>query len=300
VRALDLFLVVSIVLAALGVGLSWTGYSASSEIVTVTTTESTSVASTMATATRTESSVVWTTSTQSVHDVFTIRGEQPGAYCAYAYGYLPSKVGKLHISYTSVAARPEPSGALASGPSFFLYVTSVGGSSSYRGGVSSGPCSVVNNPPHQFSIRRESYEMTIDVTSDGDAYIHFVNHMQDSVTVTLDAWEELAPTQVTVTQYRTLWTTKWVPTQVVRVVSEPAGLGVTFFLGVALVLGGISVATISRVKGSSETRGKPAALKSPETVGIARPAPASTMFCYDCGARIPRGSVYCQECGARL
>jgi len=297
----NVLLVLAILLAVLGVGASYSGYNASSQIVTETSTEPTSFASTMVAATTAESSVILTVSTRSLHDVFII---PPGwqqwnapAMCSWDWIVMPVKPGKLYVSYST-----GPSGS--AGFLFGIDYSSVSATELEKEGhpPTPWPCSLLKGTvPYSFETGSASYKLTEDVASNGFAIMIFMNGYGSSVTVTVDAWQEPEQTQVTVTQYHTLWTTTWVPTQVVGLVTHPAGLGSLFYVGVILVVAtiGSGVAGLMARRKGEVSLSTASAVTSPETPQTSLSKPTS-VYCTECGAGNPLTNDCCAKCGQKL
>lgn len=331
-RPSAILLIVSMALAVLGVGVSYAGYDVTSETVTLTITQTTSVPSTIATRTITKSSVVRNT-IASVHETFTLPGRDQSSPvsvgCHWKFVTMPVKPGELHVSYTST------------GVTFMLDIEY----------WTNNPSDLDLDRFEQtwlfcysplmlrpiFDTGSPHYTFTEYVPSDGVAVMMFMNGGDSSTTVTADMWEEdFPPTQVTVTQYSTLWTTKLVPTQVVMTkTSTIAGgwssaslLAPSPYLGAFyVVLAGAAIAAIlfwKRKKRPAQPQApekavteaaapvapmspvqKPQTVKPTETPPTVKPQTtvareSLTKFCRHCGARIPRDSTFCQECGKEV
>jgi len=329
-RPSGILLIVSMALAVLGVGVSYAGYDVTSETVTLTTTQTASVPSTIATRTITESSVVWTTSTASAHDVFSMPGRDQsgraaGGGCYWKFVTMPVKPGELHVSYTSTGV----------GLIFDIETWTTDPSDLNLGYYDSNPGLCYKFLPYTFETGSPHYTFTEHVASNGVAIMMFMNAGDSSKTVTADMWEEVPPTQVTVTQYSTLWTTKLVPTQVVMTKTSTIAGGWSsatllapspYLAAFYVVLAGAAIAAIllwKRKRSAQPQAPKEAVTEAvapvapmspvpkPQTVELAETPPTVkpnrtvtkellTKFCRHCGARISRDSTFCQESGKEV
>jgi hypothetical protein len=328
-RPSGILLIVSMALAVLGVGVSYAGYDVTSETVTLTTTQMTSVLSTIATRTITKSSVVPNT-IASVHETFSMPGRS-GSSCYWKFVTMPVKPGELHVAYTSTDKIR------------FIFgiqpTDDLSGLNEYLGRYDSEY--FLCNPGYlalyyELDTASPHYTFTDYVPSGGVAVMVFMNGEDSSTTVTADMWEEnFPPTQVTVTQYSTLWTTKLVPTQVVMTRTSTIAGGWSsatllapspYLAAFYVVLAGAAIAAIllwKRKRSAQPQAPKEAVTEAvapvapmspvpkPQTVELAETPPTVkpnrtvtkellTKFCRHCGARISRDSTFCQESGKEV
>lgn len=322
-RATGVLLVSSVVLAVLGVGLSYTGYNGNAQTGTmtrtVTTTQSTVVRSTVITGTSVELSIVWTATTKSLEQSFNVANICYDCCGIYDSATAELESGKLHISYHSVIAPTPTATGIAPiiGPDFLIM-----NPNQYQQWVTKGTCFELSQTPAVAKIfNRPSYEGIVDVPSNGTYYLVVVNRIKDSgVSVTVDLWHDAPQTLVTVTHLHPLWgtstlteysTTYSTYLSTYTVEASQAGTApyvayILFVAAVGMLLGAVYVrrAGRSKQKATGEPAGfapsKIASQQSTKAVALSPTSPLHTKFCQSCGAKILGSSVYCQECGTRL
>ena len=286
------FVVLALILAVLGAGLSYSGYAESLQIVTVTSTQSYTTMSTKTLpSTRSEISVFTTRSTLSILDeVLDIRGIKGTKYSGY-YDHLSSTlyVGKVNISYRSEGGPVD----------FWMLDENAFNAYQARRRIDTGYAN------EAYKMRSSSGEFTVNIQETGAYYFVFVNRNQGPVSITLHVDGGLQTEVVTKTNEHVEYSTQvgTLVTQTVSSSSHPRELGLTFFAGIGLIV----VAGIVLFAG---TRKRPVLGPVPASQPAARaaqtassmippPPPPAGKFCMSCGAPLPEYVSFCNKCGSK-
>jgi hypothetical protein len=275
----------SLVLAVVGVGISYSGYSESVKPVIITSTRTFTVTSTTVIATTSAESTVMTTSgTGSIlSTVLDLSAPGPGHCGFYAYFDVTLDAGKVHVSYNSVTA----SGHIPTKVDFGMLTSDQWDEweppvPTYKYYQSTSPsCGdsyfVKSILQRTGSNALSTYEFTREIPSSGVYYFVFFNKAEEaSITLVIDGG--VGQSTVTVTSYHTLYSTHETqfPTQTETISSRPAGFGLLLSSGILLIVVAGVVLAISRWKRSAPSAAyRPYATpvgQAPEVVSLASPA----------------------------
>jgi hypothetical protein len=287
----SLLVVLAVVLAVIGAGLSYSGYSESLRVSTVTNTQSFTATSTNTIAsTRTETSVITTSSTISILDqVIDIQGlGEKSMYCGY-YDDVSSTIepGKVNVSYSSDG-----------GPVDFWMLSE----DAFKAYEARHECeaSVWYVEKKLYS---SSYEFTKDVSTSATYYFVFLNKNKGPVSITLHVDGGMRTEVLTRTKERVDYLTQTIPfvTETVSFSTRTAGLGLLFYPGIGLIIIAGVVLAVSRIKGSVPKPVKPSTVAPVAPSAPAAPAPESGpgKFCVNCGASLPAHATFCNKCGTK-
>jgi hypothetical protein len=274
-----LLLIIFIAIAVVGGGVSLMGYNDSLRVTTLTSTyTSVAISTGVVTLTSAETSVVTASSIVAIAHTSDVVAP---CYLDVKTLHLPL-AGRLHISYNVT-------GGVAD---FWLM-----DKRTWNDWQSTGNCGSLRSIPgivHNFGS--SGYDVNVELPSSGTYEVVF-NAVQSSVMVAVNIDFIFPPSVVTLTTVRTGYSTKTstVTTEMTTPVSQPAGLGMPFFSGIALVtVAVIAIAVAMKRKGRTAP--------SPTTPTSARPSPPQGPqgeFCMNCGAPLPSYAPYCSECGSK-
>ena len=287
------FVVLALILAVLGAGLSYSGYAESLQIVTVKSTQSYTTMSTKTLpSTRTELSVFTTRSTLSILDEgLDIRGIKGTHYGGY-YDYLSSTLyaGKVNISYRSEGGPVD----------FWMLDENAFKAFQARARVDPGVHSEASKM--QFS----SGEFTVNIQETGAYYFVFLNRNVGPVSITLHVDGGLQTEVVTKTNEHVDYQTRvgTLVTQTVSSSSHPVGLGLTFFVGIGSIVAAAVVLFVGvrrRPVSVSVSAPQPAARVAEPASSVIPPSPLPPVgkFCINCGASLPKHVSFCNKCGSK-
>jgi ribosomal protein L40E len=300
--------VVSVVALVAGGVLSSVGYQASSATVTVTGTSSFLTATTVTSGSVTTASVTTQTTSQTTlfNPNYNIRSPAGQYGCMYSDAYTTLDAGPVGVSFSTTGndqvdfwiLNPQQ---LASWP---------------------GQCQAdrAYTTVTASRIGVNHWETTVNIPSSGTYYFRFMNSNDHSVSVSLSVTKPYV-TQTTAMLISTSYSTQsstW-PTQTLAVSRQPAGLGVIFFLGVALLIAGVVVFGLSYTRprrGSLESGGRDTRMYEDTavaqvTIPVSPPGTtesdtrtavkkAGVTYCMQCGAEIPKDGMFCEQCGTRI
>jgi len=287
------FVVLALILAVLGAGLSYSGYAESLQIVTVTSTQSYTTMSTKTLpSTRSEISVFTTRSTLSILDeVLDIRGIKGTKYSGY-YDHLSSTlyVGKVNISYRSEGGPVD----------FWMLDENAFNAYQARRRIDTGYAN------EAYKMRSSSGEFTVNIQETGAYYFVFVNRNQGPVSITLHVDGGLQTEVVTKTNEHVEYSTQvgTLVTQTVSSSSHPVGLGLTFFVGIGSIVAAAVVLFVGvrrRPVPVSVSALQPAARVAEPAGSVIPPSPLPPVgkFCINCGASLPKHVSFCNKCGSK-
>ena len=250
----SLLVILAVVLAVLGAGLSYSGYNESLRVSTLTSTQSyTSTSTKTIASTRTETSVITSSSIVSILDqVIDIRGIEGTIYCGY-YDSVSSSIdaGMVNVSFNSDGGRV----------SFWMLTED-----SYRQWTArrSEGCQI-NAVSKMYKPDSVSYESTTNIPATATYYFVFLNENNDPVSITLHVDGGMHTEVLTTTREQVDYLTQATPfvTETVSFSTHPVGLGLLFYSGIGLIIVAGIVLAVSRMKGAA-----------PRTVQPSKPQPA--------------------------
>ena len=273
----SVLVLLAVVLAVLGAGLSYTGYNESQNVVTVKNTQSyTSTFTNIVPSRRTETTVVTTVSTLSILDqVIDIPGIKGTKYCGY-YDSVSSTIdaGKVNVSFNSDGGRV----------SFWMLTEDGWKQWTARG--RGCDISVVSKMLQPNSV---SYESTTNIPATATYYFVFLNENNGPVSITLHVDGGMQTMVLTSTREQVGYSTQTstLVTRTVSFTSHPAGFGPLFFSGIGLIAVAAIVLAVSRRKGTAV---RPAPPSPPSS-------PVAGKYCINCGAQLRAEAVFCNKCG---
>ena len=278
----------AVVLAVLGAGASYSGYSESLRTLTVTSTESLTVTSTETVAsTSTESFVMTTRGTNWILQGEVISLNPPTQhYCGtYDTRTLSLDAGQVHVSYRTDGSVVD----------FWLLTAA-----DFTRWMARSTCQAdraIDGVTHKYDSN--AFESTVALPSGGDYYIAFINEDKNHpVVITLDVDAGIQERQFTVTTESVMYSTHQTvyPTQVVAAVVRPAGLGLLFFSGVGLIVVAAIVLVVSRKRGATPPSSAPISTTTP---AVSPREPTAGKFCINCGVPLPSHATFCNKCGSK-
>jgi hypothetical protein len=286
-----------IVLAVLGAGLSYLGYSESLGTLTVTARQSVTATSTMTVASTSRESTVMTTSGTSwimQDEVIDIPAGTTQKYCGYwsaRHAYL--EAGQAHVSYqTESTYHPVDFWMLTEDQwtrwSNLAYCSQI---LAFKGTVT--------------KISKSGYEFTTEIGSAGVYYFVFMNENRYPITVTLNVDAGLQTSEVTLTKATTVYSTQVSPyvTEKATVSTHPVGLGLLFYAGIGLIAVAVIALAISRMRSAAPKRAPPStsAPAVAQAGPVISPAAATSAgkFCTNCGAPLSARATFCNKCGSK-
>lgn len=287
-----LLVVLAIVLAVLGAGLSYSGYNASLVVQTFTSIRSYTATSTENIAsTRTETSIFTTEGTLSIMDqvidIQGIKGTHWGGY--YEWISTTLDAGKVNISYSSQGG----------GVDFWLFNENEFSQFQARHSVEAGVEYVVEE------LASPSYDVTANIPSSGTYYFVFQNTNQLPVSITLHVDGGVQTSVVTKTTEQVEYSTQVSPfvTETTSTSTQPTGFGPLFYLGIGLLVVAGVVLVIGRMRGSVSrpAQAPPVAPAAPKARAVSRPRAEKTpqKFCTNCGASLSAQAKFCNKCGTQ-
>jgi len=292
--------VLALVLAVLGAGLSYSGYNESLKPVTTTSTRTFTVTSTTVVASTSTESVVMTTSSTStiLSTVFDLSAPGPGYCGVYAYFDVTLDAGQAHVSYNSVTA----SGHIPTKVDFWM-LTSDQWDEWEKVPDCGGLFLVKSILQRAGSNALSTYEFTRDMPSSGVYYFVFLDKAEEaSITLVIDGG--VGQSTVTVTSYHTLYSTHETqfPTQTEVTSSRPAGFGALLFSGIGLIAVAVVAFAISRRKGTAPSLAHVPPAGPFARTQVVSPTPSALTvgkFCTNCGAALPAHASFCNKCGTK-
>lgn len=274
----SVLVLLAVVLAVLGAGLSYTGYNESQNVVTVKNTQSyTSTFTNIVPSRRTETTVVTTVSTLSILDKdIDITGIKDTRYCAYYHWTsLTLDAGKVNVSYYTDGKRVD----------FWMFTEDQWTAYSARRSV----CEDISQSSKVSKPHSVSYEFTTNIPISATYYFVFVNKNLGSVTINLHVDGGMQTMVLTSTREQVGYSTQrsTLVTRTVSFTSHPAGFGPLFFSGIGLIAVAAIVLAVSRRKGTAM---RPAPPSPPSSPGAGK-------YCINCGAQLRAEAVFCNKCG---
>jgi hypothetical protein len=269
----SLLVVLAVVLAVVGAGLSYSGYNESLQVSTMTSTQSFTATSTKTIAsTRTETSVITTSSVLSILDqVIDMEGIKGAGPRITGYYYSINSTldpGKIYVSYSS------------EGGQVTFWMLTEDQFKMYQARHTVEP----NIPSVAQKGRAFSYEFTKEIQTSGTYYFVFLTQNQGPVSVTLHVDGGMRTDVLTTTREQVEYSAQATPyvTQTVSFGTHTAGLGLLFYAGIVLIIVAVIVLAVSRIR-----RAAPA----PPII------PTASKFCINCGAPLQAGATICNKCG---
>jgi hypothetical protein len=287
--------ILAMVLAVLGAGLSYSGYGESLRVSTVTSTQSftsTSTSTRTITSVSTETHVSTMTGSESILDE-TFDLQSWGAYfCHWQYYNVTIDAGQVHVSYSSSAGAVDF--WLLDEKEFTLYK-----STKYCGDLNK-----VGSVFHQFGS--STYEADVTIPSSGAYHVVLLNRSPNNSTITVKMdYSVPRQTVVTETEERTYsyYSTEQSPlvTETVTLSTQHGQLGMLFYGGIGLIIVAVILLAFSVVR----RKPSPAPTRIYEgPAAVAPPAPAAAQtpvskFCINCGAPLPAHAGFCNKCGSK-
>ncbi len=286
-RLSNVLVTLAVLLAILGAGLSYSGYKASLQTATVTSTQQVTITSTVTSATATMTSTITTSATKVLLSE-TIDLEAPGKeYCGmWDSRYLSIDAGQVGVSFNSIG-----------GPVDFWMLTQV----QWQKWNSTKGCDPLLKVPAVASrFGSVSYDFTTNIASSGTYYFVFMN--RNSASVYIDLKVNLSYQEI-VLRESTYYSTESNPyvTNTIVTSSHPAGLDLLFYSGIVLIAAAGIVLAVNRRKGATQPHVPPAiSVVPPAQVATPVPtAPTAAKYCIDCGASIPPHAAFCNKCGSK-
>lgn len=286
-----------IVLAVLGAGLSYLGYSESLGTLAVTASQPITATSTMTVASTSVESTVMTTSGTSwilQDELIDIQAGRTQVYCgAYELRDAYLEAGQVHVSYHTDSTYHNVD---------FWMLTE----DDYTRWSNSPTCEkVLAFKGTVTKISRSGYEFTTEIGSAGTYYFVFMNENRFPITVTLNVDAGLQTSEVTLTKATTVYSTQVSPyvTEKIIVSTRPVGFGLLFYAGIGLIAVAVIALAISRMKNAAPRTAPPSA--SASAVARAGPVVSSAAatsagkFCTNCGAPLPARATFCNKCGSK-
>ncbi len=293
----SLILVFMIVLAVLGAGLSYLGYSESLGTLAVTASQPITVTSTMTVAsTSVESTVMRTSGTSWIlqDEIIDIPAGRTQVYCGYyqpRYVYL--EAGRVHVSYHTDSTYHTVDFWMLTEDDWTRWSNSPTCEQilAFKGTVT--------------KISRSGYEFTTEIATAGTYYFVFMNENRYPITVTLNVDAGLQTSEVTLTKATTVYSTQVSPyvTEKVTVSTRPVGFGLLFYAGIGLIAVAAIALAISRMKRTAPRTAPPST--SPPVAAqagrVVSPAAATSAgkFCTNCGGPLPARATFCNKCGSK-
>jgi hypothetical protein len=291
-----MFVMLAVLLAVVGAGLSYSGYNESLQILTVTSTQQTTVTSTRTVATASREFVLMTTSSTNwilQDEIINLPGSSFAPYCYIDSLHVYLEAGQVHVSYHT-DGRPID---------FWMM-----NDDDYTRWQGIRYCSELKSfqgirKPFVSKLSRSGYEFTSEVSSAGVYYFAFLSGNFDPVSVTLNVDTGMQVSQVTITREKTLYSTHVTPIVTERVTSTEhlAGFGLLFYAGIGLIGAAAIALVMSRTKNVVP---KAAPLASvpvvPTSPVVSTPlAPTAGKFCISCGTPLPAHAIFCNKCGTK-
>jgi len=316
-KAAFVVLVVCALAIIAGGGLLFQGFQASSATITITSTQTSVTATTITSGVATSTTTATTqVSVQSVvlEHTYNIQSPNPTTNCG-VYDEADTKLdpGTLSVSFAVTGSDVVDFWVLNSQQ--WITWQSVALSSS-----SSSNCQSVEAYPGLRSIIGvNSYNATLVIPATDLYYFVFVNKNTEGVSISLSATETFS-TQTTEELFLTGYTTQSSTWQTSALVAnqQPAGLGLTFFLGIVfLVAGAVAFFLGYRHELRSEGRGyrgegspvtvevparesTPVIISVPSRTGRLGEKKMSQVSCPKCGHELPADSAFCEVCGHKV
>jgi len=290
-------LVLALVLAVLGAGLSYSGYNESLRALTVTTSQPITATSMVTIASTSRELVLMTTSSMSwilQDEIIDIPAGTTQVYCGYTasrHAYL--EAGQVHVSYHTESTYH---------PVDFWMLTE----DQWTRWSNLRYCSqLLAFQGMATKISRSGYEFTTEIGSAGTYYFVFMNENRYPITVTLNVDAGLQTSEVTLTKATTVYTTQVSPyvTEKVTVSTRPVGFGLLFYAGIGLIAVAVIALAISRMRSATPRTALPSTLApvAAQAGPVISPAAATSAgkFCTNCRAPLPARATFCNKCGSK-
>ena len=244
-------LVIIVTLALVGVVVSYVGYSAGMEMVSVTQTKSFSTSSTVtSTFVSTAPPLVSTSKTSMVAYVtFVSVPARDYSRCGvFTAESVTLNQGTAQVTFTSDI---KVDFAILDPNQYQTFVNTMASST----GIELSYCSALFTGSSLYSLGRSTtYTGQVQVPATGTYYFVFLNHYFQSASISLSVSEWMS-VQTTVTRLFLFYstTTRTYPTEAVNVTTQRAGFGALFFLGVAaliafIIIGALLILVKSKMK----------------------------------------------------
>jgi len=291
------FLLLALVLAVLGAGLSYSGYNESLRTLTATTSQPITATSTVTVASTSRELILMTTSSMRwimQDELIDIPAGTTQKYCGYtASRHVYLEAGQAHISYQTESIYHHVDFWMLTEDQWtrwsnLPYCEQL---LAFQGIVT--------------KISRSGYEFTTEIGSAGTYYFAFMNENRYPITVTLNVDAGLQTSEVTLTKATTVYSTQVSPyvTEKVTVSTRPVGFGLLFYAGIGLIAVAVIALAISRMRSATPRTAPPSTSASVVAqagpVVSSPPAPTTGRFCTNCGAPLPARATFCNKCGSK-
>jgi hypothetical protein len=287
--------ILAVVLAVFGAGLSYSGYNESLQALTLTSTRSFTVTSTKTIASTSTESIVMTTSSTN----WLLEGEVidlPAAgqhYCGYwGYRSLSLDAGQVHVSYSTDRTPVD------------FWMLAQGDFTRWNNTRTCEEALSFHGLAHK--LGSNAYDLTVKVPSSGEYYFVFLNEDRyRAAEITLNADAGIQQREFTVTTEHTAYSTQQTvfPTQTVTSSEQPAGFGLLFYSGIALIVVAGVILTVSKTRATASAPPRaPSVTQVAPAAQAVSPAPSvqtAGKFCINCGARLPEHATFCNKCGSK-
>jgi hypothetical protein len=294
------FVMLAVVLAVVGAGLSYSGYNDPLQVLTVTSTRQITVTSPRTVSTVSREFVLMTTSSTNwilQDEIIDIAGVELQAYCGrFDVYHLSLDPGQVHVSYHTDSVYHQVDFWMMNDEDYTRWsnIHQCTGLRDYQG----------LRKPFVAKLDSSGYEFTTEVSSAGVYYFGFLNKNKYPITVTLSVDAGLQTSEVTLTRTTIVYSTQAGPyvTEQVTVSTRPVGFGLLFYAGIGLIAVAVIGLAISRVKKAAPGTAPPSASVPVVHAGpVVSPPPAPTTgkFCINCGAPLPAHAVFCNKCGSK-
>jgi len=289
------FVMLAVVLAVVGAGLSYSGYNESLQVLTVTSTQQTTVTSPRTVSTVSREFVLMTTSSTNwilQDEIIDIPAGTTQVYCGYtASRHVSLESGQVRVSYSTESEYHHVNFWMMNEDDYtrwsnLRYCEQL---LAFRGIAT--------------KMGRSGYEFTTEIGSAGTYYFAFMNENRFAITVTLNVDAGMQTSEVTLTKATTVYSTQVSPyvTEKVTVGTHPVGFGLLFYAGIGLIAVAAVVLAASRMgkaaPGTAPSTSVPVAHAGP--VVSTPPAPTIGKFCINCGAPLPARATFCNKCGSK-
>ena len=294
-----MLVMLAVVLAVVGAGLSYSGYNESPQVVTVTSSQPITATSTMTIASTSRELVVMTTSSAKwiLQDEVIDVPAPTQVYCGYIdsrHVYL--EAGQVHVSYHTDSAYHAVDFWMMNDDDYTRWnnIPSCYELRNFRG----------MRKPFVAKLGSSGDEFTTEVSSAGVYYFAFMNENRYPITVTLNVDAGLQTSEVTLTKATTVYSTQVSPyvTEKVTVSTRPVGFGLLFYAGIGLIAVAVVALAISRMRSAAPRTAPPSTsatvVAQAGPVVSPPPAPTTGKFCINCGTPLPAHAIFCNKCGA--
>jgi hypothetical protein len=298
----SMLVIVVVVLAVLGAGLSYSGYNESLRVLTLTNTQSfTGTSTKTVVSTRTQYVTITTGVTTPVLDRFFSISAPSKGRCNAVYVDATLDAGKVHVSFHSEGGPPY------GGAVYFWLLTNDEWLIWQRESHNEGFCETISydgnsisEKPFNIDSSNSPYEFVAEIPTTAKYYFVFLNKYMTccgssdvSVAVHIDAIETRILTTVNEEIGYMTEATPFVAETTIFT-TQPAGFGPVFYVGIGFLVAGVAV-VIGRMKAGAHKMTVTRAWEVPP-----RPQESTVnKFCINCGASLPAHATVCNKCGSK-